>query len=55
MDNKKSVRRLKTACERAKKTLSSSSTASIEIDSLYNGIDFYSNISRANFESLCMP
>ena len=55
MDNKKSVRRLKTACERAKKTLSSSSTASIEIDSLYNGIDFYSNISRAKFESLCMP
>jgi len=54
MESKKSVRRLKTACERAKRTLSSGSTASIELDSLYEGIDFFSNISRAKFESLCM-
>ena len=53
-ENKKSVRRLKTACERAKRTLSSSQTASIELDSLFEGIDFFTNISRAKFESLCM-
>jgi heat shock protein 1/8 len=40
-DNKRAVRRLRTACERAKRTLSSSSQASVEIDSLYEGIDFY--------------
>jgi heat shock 70kDa protein 1/2/6/8 len=54
LDSKKSVRRLKTACERAKRTLSSGNTASIELDSLYEGIDFFSNITRARFESLCM-
>ena len=53
-ENKKSIRRLKTACERAKRTLSSSQTASIELDSLFDGIDFFTNISRAKFESLCM-
>jgi len=54
MESKKSVRRLKTACERAKRTLSSGNTASIELDSLYEGIDFFTNITRAKFESLCM-
>ena len=49
----RALRRLRTACERAKRTLSSSAQASIEIDSLYEGIDFYSNISRARFEELC--
>lgn len=53
-ENKRSVRRLKTACEKAKRTLSSSSTANLEIDSLYDGIDFFTNITRAKFESLCM-
>lgn len=52
-DNPKAIRRLKTACERAKRTLSTGTSASIEIDSLFDGIDFYSNISRAKFESLC--
>ena len=51
--NKKSLRRLRTACERAKRTLSSSTTATIEIDSLYEGIDFYTSLSRAKFEALC--
>lgn len=51
-DNKRAVRRLRTACERAKRTLSSSAQASIEIDSLYEGIDFYTSISRARFEEL---
>jgi len=52
-DNKRSVRRLRTECEKAKRTLSSSSTANIEIDSLYEGIDFNTTITRAKFESLC--
>ena len=50
--NKRAVRRLRTACERAKRTLSSSTQASIEIDSLFEGIDFYSTITRARFEEL---
>ena len=45
--NKRAVRRLRTACERAKRTLSSSAQASIEIDSLFEGIDFYTSITRA--------
>ncbi|CAF1624554.1 unnamed protein product [Rotaria sordida] len=53
-ENKRALRRLRTACERAKRTLSSSSQASIEIDSLYEGIDFYSTLTRARFEELCV-
>ncbi|XP_045165392.2 heat shock protein 70 B2-like [Mercenaria mercenaria] len=51
--NSRSMRRLRTACERAKRTLSSSTEANIEIDSLYESIDFYSKITRARFEELC--
>nr|ACU00685.1 heat shock protein 70 [Bursaphelenchus mucronatus] len=51
--NPRALRRLRTACERAKRTLSSSTQASIEIDSLFDGIDFYTNITRARFEELC--
>jgi len=51
--NKRALRRLRTACERAKRTLSASAQANIEIDSLYEGIDFYSSITRARFEELC--
>merc|ERR1719235_694103 len=47
------MRRLRTACEKAKRTLSSATQASIEIDSLFEGIDFYSSITRARFEELC--
>lgn len=50
--NKRAIRRLRTACERAKRTLSSSAQANIEIDSLFEGIDFYSSITRARFEEL---
>merc|ERR1712080_724355 len=50
--NKRSLRRLRTACERAKRTLSSSTQANIEIDSLYEGIDFYTSVTRARFEEL---
>ncbi|CAG7728331.1 unnamed protein product [Allacma fusca] len=52
--NARAMRRLRTACERAKRTLSSSSEASIEIDALFEGIDFYTKMSRARFEELCM-
>lgn len=51
-NNPKSLRRLRTAAERAKRTLSSSTEANIEIDALYEGIDFFSRISRARFEEL---
>jgi len=51
--NDRALRRLRTACERAKRTLSSSAKASIEIDSLFEGIDFNTSITRARFEDLC--
>ena len=51
--NKRAIRRLRTACERAKRTLSASAQASVEIDSLYEGVDFYTSITRARFEELC--
>ena len=52
--NARAVRRLRTACERAKRNLSSSANASIEVDQLYDSIDFYTSISRAKFEELCI-
>lgn len=51
--NARALRRLRTACERAKRTLSSSAQTSIEIDSLFEGHDFYTSITRARFEELC--
>jgi len=50
--NPRALRRLRTACERAKRTLSSSTQASVEIDSLFEGIDFYTSITRARFEEM---
>merc|ERR1711970_749229 len=44
--NPRALRRLRTACERAKRTLSSSTQTSIEIDSLFEGVDFFSSITR---------
>ncbi|XP_078160377.1 heat shock cognate 70 kDa protein-like [Carex rostrata] len=52
--NPRALRRLRTACERAKRTLSSTAQTTIEIDSLYEGIDFYATITRARFEELNM-
>jgi len=52
--NARALRRLRTACERAKRTLSSTASTSIEIDSLYEGVDFYSSVTRARFEELNM-
>lgn len=51
--NKRAMRRLRTACERAKRTLSSSTKADIEIDSFIDGIDLNFSITRARFEDLC--
>ncbi|EDO19564.1 hypothetical protein Kpol_1018p97 [Vanderwaltozyma polyspora DSM 70294] len=51
--NQRSLRRLRTAAERAKRALSSSAQTSVEIDSLYEGVDFYTSITRARFEELC--
>ncbi|KAI8086381.1 70 kDa heat shock protein 3 [Halteromyces radiatus] len=50
--NARSVRRLRTACERAKRTLSSAAQTSLEIDSLFEGIDYYTSLTRARFEEL---
>ncbi|KAL9418828.1 hypothetical protein AB3S75_036727 [Citrus x aurantiifolia] len=50
----RAVQRLRKGCERAKRTLSSTSQTTIEIDSLYDGIDFSSVITRARFEELNM-
>lgn len=47
------MRRLRTACERAKRTLSSGTIAHVEIDSLFEGIDYHTKVSRAQFEALC--
>ncbi|XP_051147845.1 heat shock 70 kDa protein-like [Andrographis paniculata] len=52
--NARALRRLRTACERAKRTLSSTAQTTIEIDSLFEGIDFYATITRARFEELNM-
>merc|ERR1711871_1800014 len=52
--NARALRRLRTACERAKRTLSSSHQATVEIDSLFEGVDFFTSISRARFEELNM-
>ncbi len=53
-DNQRAMRRLRTSCERAKRTLSSSTVASIEIDSLIDGMDYNTTISRAKFEDMNM-
>ena len=52
-ENTRAIRRLKTVCERAKRTLSSSTVATIEVDSLHEGIDFMFTLSRAKFENEC--
>lgn len=53
-DSPKAIKRLKAACERAKRTLSTAATATVEVDSLYDGIDFQGSITRARFEEMNM-
>ena len=52
--DQRALRRLRTACERAKRTLSSQTQAQVEVDSLFDGIDFSGSISRARFEDINM-
>ena len=52
--NHRALRRLRTACERAKRTLSSSTQTSVEVDGLFEGVDFSEIITRARFEELNM-
>jgi len=52
-ESQRALRRLRTACERAKRTLSSAAQATIEIDALFDNVDFQSTITRARFEELC--
>lgn len=51
--NPRALRRLRTACERAKRTLSTSTTTTLEIDALFDGTDFNAVLTRARFEELC--
>jgi L1 cell adhesion molecule like protein len=51
-DNARALRRLRTACERAKRTLSTTAQTTLEIDSLYEGIDFFTSVTRARFEEM---
>jgi heat shock protein 1/8 len=53
-ENKKALRKLRGACEKAKIALSSSTRAMIDIDSLHAGIDFNYIITRSKFEDLCL-
>ncbi|VAI50292.1 unnamed protein product [Triticum turgidum subsp. durum] len=52
--NPRALRRLRTACEKAKRVLSCASQATVEIDSLHDGIDFHGVITRTKFEELNM-
>ena len=50
----RALRRLRTSCERAKRTLSSAAQTSIELDSLFEGVDYAASLTRSRFEELCM-
>jgi L1 cell adhesion molecule like protein len=51
--NSRALRRLSAACEKAKRALSSGTSAQVEVESLFEGTDFSMSISRAKFEELC--
>ena len=53
-ENKRAIRRLRTSAEKAKRSLSSGTSAAVEIDSLAEGIDFNATLTRARFEDMCM-
>lgn len=53
-NDKRAMRRLRTACERAKRMLSNTNSTTIEVDALKGGEDFSYTITRAKFESLCL-
>ncbi|KAJ9116129.1 Heat shock protein sks2 [Naganishia adeliensis] len=51
-EDPRALRRLRSACERAKRTLSSVTQTTVEVDSLFDGVDFSANITRARFEEI---
>ena len=53
-ENARAIKRLKNACENMKRTLSSATNATIDLDSLHEGIDFSSSMTRARLDELCM-
>merc|ERR1719495_727635 len=52
-ESARAMRRLRTACEQAKRSLSGANRVTIEVDSLYEGIDYHVVVSRPKFEKLC--
>jgi L1 cell adhesion molecule like protein len=52
--NNRALHRLRTACERAKRTLSAAAETTILVDSLFEDTDFYTKITRAKFEEMCL-
>jgi hypothetical protein len=52
-DDARALRRIRTVCERAKLTLLSAAQTTIEVDSCCDGMDLFTNITRAKFEELC--
>ena len=52
--SKRAIQRLRKACEQAKIALSFNSKTCLEIDSLFEGIDFHTSITRAKFEEICV-
>lgn len=54
-DNRKAMGKLRAVCEECKLTLSRKETSPITVDSLYDGLDFQSNITRIKFESMASP
>lgn len=53
-ENSKSIKRLKASCENLKKSLSSSTNGTIELDALYDGIDFAASLTRARLDEMCI-
>jgi len=54
-NDKKAMRRLRTACEKAKRMLSNTTSTTIDVDALKDGEDFSYTLSRAKFEEMCLP
>jgi L1 cell adhesion molecule like protein len=52
--NARAMRRLRSACERAKRALSNSMSTTLEVEALYEGVDLMLNLTRAKFEELCI-
>ena len=51
--NKRAIARLKVACERIKRTLSSATEGILQVDCLFDGVDYSKKLTRARFDNLC--